>query len=168
MPFADDSTLSIGALNQRSTLLRISSLPMISTSTAGMSVIPSSTVDQLDAETRKRQRPPPFDDQLDDVAGQHERQGHQHRQVRGRQRVEHERRRGSRGRAPTIGWPSASSPASAAISTTMPDEQQRGVVEERLAALRCGASPRGRRRRFGRRRRMSKRECHCSGLPAYL
>ena len=49
--FADDSTSSIGALNQRSTLLRMSSLPTISTSTAGINVIPSSTATSL---ARKR------------------------------------------------------------------------------------------------------------------
>jgi hypothetical protein len=40
---AEPSTSSIGALNQRSTLLRINSLPTTSTSSAGISVIPSST-----------------------------------------------------------------------------------------------------------------------------
>jgi hypothetical protein len=48
---ADDSTSLRSALNQRSTLLRISSLPIISTSTVGISVIPSSTVTSLN---RKR------------------------------------------------------------------------------------------------------------------
>jgi len=44
---ADDSTSFIGALNHRSTLLRITSLPTRSTSTAGMIVIPRSTVTSL-------------------------------------------------------------------------------------------------------------------------
>jgi hypothetical protein len=51
MALAEVSISSIGALNHRSTLLRISSLPTSSTSTAGMSVIPSSTVTSL---ARKR------------------------------------------------------------------------------------------------------------------
>ena len=46
--------------------------------------------DQLGAETRERQRLPPLDDQLHDVARQHEDERDQHRQVGGRQRVEHE------------------------------------------------------------------------------
>ena len=47
MPCAEASTCSIGALNQRSTLLRMSSLPTISTSTAGMKVMPSSAATSL-------------------------------------------------------------------------------------------------------------------------
>jgi hypothetical protein len=48
---ADDNTSSIGALNQRSVLLRISSLPTSSTRMDGISVIPSSTATSL---ARKR------------------------------------------------------------------------------------------------------------------
>src|SRR5688500_3386148 len=44
MSRADDSMLSIGALNHRSMLLRINSLPTASTSSAGTSVMASSTV----------------------------------------------------------------------------------------------------------------------------
>jgi hypothetical protein len=40
---ADDSTSFIGALNHRSTLLRITSLPTSSTSTAGTIVMPRRT-----------------------------------------------------------------------------------------------------------------------------
>jgi hypothetical protein len=47
MAVAELSTSSIGALNQRSTLLRMSSLPTSSTSTAGMRVIPRSTATSL-------------------------------------------------------------------------------------------------------------------------
>jgi len=41
--FADDRISSVGALNQRSTLVRISSLPTRRTSTAGTNVMPSSS-----------------------------------------------------------------------------------------------------------------------------
>src|SRR5688500_16267544 len=43
MVFADERISSIGALNQRSMLVRISSLPTRSTRTAGMKVMPSSS-----------------------------------------------------------------------------------------------------------------------------
>jgi hypothetical protein len=43
MRFAEDSTSSIGALNQRSALVRMTSLPTSSTSSDGTSVIPSSS-----------------------------------------------------------------------------------------------------------------------------
>ena len=90
MRFADDSTSSIGALNQRSALLRISSLPTSSTRIDGISVMPEQHGHELGAEARERQRAPPLDDQLDDVARQHEHQRDQHRQVGDRQRVEHD------------------------------------------------------------------------------
>ena len=45
--FAEESTSSIGALNQRSALVRITSLPTISTSTDGISVMPRSTATSL-------------------------------------------------------------------------------------------------------------------------
>src|SRR6188472_1974588 len=47
MAFADVSITSIGWLNQRSTLVRMSSLPTISTSTAGTTAIPSRTATSL-------------------------------------------------------------------------------------------------------------------------
>ena len=46
--------------------------------------------DELGAEPRERQRPPPLDDDLDQVAGQHERQRREHRHVGGDERIEHE------------------------------------------------------------------------------
>ena len=46
--------------------------------------------DELRSEPRKRQRLSPLDDQLDDVASQHEQERHDHCQVRGRQTVEDE------------------------------------------------------------------------------
>ena len=45
---------------------------------------------QLGAEPRERQRPPPLDDQLQDVARQHEDQREHQRQVGDRHRVEHD------------------------------------------------------------------------------
>ena len=44
--------------------------------------------DQLGAEARERQAAPPLDNQLDDVARQHEHEHDEHRQIRGRDRVE--------------------------------------------------------------------------------
>ena len=46
--------------------------------------------DQLGAEARERQRLAALDDQLDDVAREHEQERRQHREVGGRERVEHE------------------------------------------------------------------------------
>ena len=51
MSLADASTSPIGASNQRATLLRMSSLPTIETSSAGTSVMASSTATSL---ARKR------------------------------------------------------------------------------------------------------------------
>src|SRR5580765_6151155 len=45
---------------------------------------------QLGTEARERQRLPPFDDQLHDVARQYEDERDQHRQIGGRERVEYE------------------------------------------------------------------------------
>ena len=88
MRCADDSTSSIGALNQRSTLLRMRPLPTSSTSTAGISVIPEQHRDQLGAEMRKRQRAALLYQQLDDVAREHEHERHENREVRGGERVQ--------------------------------------------------------------------------------
>ena len=71
-------------------LVRISSLPTISTRTAGTSVMPSSSATSLARKRANGSAAPPLDDQLDDVARQHEDQRRQHRQVGGRQRVEDE------------------------------------------------------------------------------
>ena len=69
---ADDRISSIGALNQRSTLVRISSLPTMQHEHRRHERHAEQQRDQLGAEPRERQRPPPLDDQLDDVARQHE------------------------------------------------------------------------------------------------
>ena len=56
---ADDSTSSIGGLNHRLALLRMSSLPTMSTSTDGMIVIPSSAATSFErnrANGRARRR----------------------------------------------------------------------------------------------------------------
>ena len=52
--------------------------------------MPSSAQHELGAEPRERQAAAPLDQELDDVARQHEHQRQQHRQVGGRQRVEHD------------------------------------------------------------------------------
>ena len=49
---------------------------------------PEQRADQLRAEARERQAAAPFDQQLDDVARQHEAEREQHRQIGDRQRVE--------------------------------------------------------------------------------
>jgi len=46
--------------------------------------------DQLEPESRERQPAPPLDEQLDDVARQHEAERHQHRDVGDRERIEHD------------------------------------------------------------------------------
>ncbi len=55
-----------------------------------MSVIPSSTATSLARNLRERQRAPPLDYQLDDVARQHEHERRQHRDVGHRERVQHD------------------------------------------------------------------------------
>ena len=50
--------------------------------------MPEQDGDELSAESRKRQRPPPFDDQLDHVAREHEREAEQNREVGGPQAVQ--------------------------------------------------------------------------------
>ena len=78
----------MGALNQRSTLLRMRPLPTSNTSTAGISVMPSSTATSL-ARKCANGRPRRFSTSiLDDVAREHEGERHKNRQIRRRKRVE--------------------------------------------------------------------------------
>ena len=129
----------------------MSSLPTISTSTAGMSVMPEQRRHELGAEARERQRAAPLDDQLDDVAREHEDERHQDREVGGRERVEHElgeevgreRRRAVRQRE---------QPGERADERGDAEQDQLGVVEERPAACgrrRAGAAAAQARRRHG-------------------
>ena len=74
---------------------------------------------ELEAEAREQERPPPFDDELDDVAREHEGERDENREVRGRQRVEHDVGEEIRVNVDER-LPSASSPASASSSAMMP------------------------------------------------
>ena len=82
------STSSIGWLNHFSVLLRISSLPTMSTRTRRHDRQPEEGQHELGAEARERQPAAPLDEELDDVARQHEDERDEHRQVGGGQRVE--------------------------------------------------------------------------------
>ena len=64
------------------------SLPLMSTSTAGMMRHRQQRADELRAEPRERRRLPLLDPELEQVARQHEDQRDQQRQVDGEQRVE--------------------------------------------------------------------------------
>ncbi len=85
---AAPSTSSIGWLNHFSVLLRISSLPTMSTRTRRHDRQPEEGQHQLGAEARERQAAATLDHQLDDVARQDEHQRDEHRQVGRRERVE--------------------------------------------------------------------------------
>ena len=135
---------SIGALNQRSTAVSTTRLPTISTSTDGITVMPSMRQHQLGAEAAERQAAPPFHHRLDDVARQHEHQRQQHRDVGRRERDQHDfgqEVRRQRGRA--IGQPDDA--AERGEQDDDAGEDQRRVVAKR--------PPRRRRRRPARRSR---------------
>ena len=83
-------TSSIGWLNHFSVLLRMSSLPTMSTSTRRHDRQAQEGQHQLGPEPRERQPAPALDHELHDVAREHEDQRHEHRQVGRRERVEHD------------------------------------------------------------------------------
>ena len=145
MLLAEASTSPIGASNHRATLLRISSLPTSDTSSAGTSVIASSTATILARKRANGSAPTPFDEQLDDVAGQDEHQRHDDREVGDHQRVENELGEevgGQRGRA--VGQHQQARPAPRS-APAMPARHETRVVEEGRTAPVGGAAA-GRRR----------------------
>ena len=113
--------------------MRISSLPTSSTSTDGMSVIPSSTPTSFERNLRERQAAPPLDHHLEDVPREHEHQREDHREVGGRQRVEHELGEEVRARAATSAIRTRASPPAPPTSRAM------------LAMISSGLSRNGRR-----------------------
>ena len=140
---------SIGALNQRSMLVRMSSLPTTSTTIVGTSVMREQQRHQLGAEPRERQAAAAFDDDLDDVACEHEDERREHREVGGGERVEDElgQEIGREARRP-VGQRQNGDESHDQDHHRRQDER-RVVAEASLFGRRHGRRPRGPSRRDG-------------------